>query len=82
MGWKVHELKRSYEDVVYAVDDILTNEIQALQLQLKTCNDYNEDYNEKQTSSVHILSQYLGQPMKFSAKPSKLATFHNPTIFR
>ena len=53
IGWKIRRLKSSYE-VISAFDDILTNGIQAQQLQWKKCVDHNEDHIEKLILFGHI----------------------------
>ena len=47
VGRKVYRLESSYDDVISAVDDFFTNEIQALQHQRKKCVDCKGDYVEK-----------------------------------
>ena len=41
------ELKSSYDDIISACDDFLTNGIQTLQHHWKKCVDCKEDYAEK-----------------------------------
>ena len=43
--------------------------IQALQYWRKKCLDRSRDNLEKYTSFVHILWEYFGQPLNFSADP-------------
>ena len=57
----MERLKRSYDDIISAVDTFLTNGIQALWQRWKKYGVCKEDYVEKQTSFCHIPWEYLGQ---------------------
>ena len=57
-------LKSSYDGIISAVDDFLTNGIQTPQHRWKKCVDCKGYYVEKLTSYGHFPRKYLGQPKK------------------
>ena len=59
----------SYDDVISAVDNFLTNGIQTLQHWWNMCVGRKRYYVEKTTSFGHIPGEYLDQLMNFSADP-------------
>ena len=65
-------LKSTYNDNISAVDDFLTNGIQALQHRRNKCVDCKGHYVKKQTLFGSISWEHLGQPVNFPANPRML----------
>ena len=47
-------MKNSYDDVISAIDNFLTNEVRLLQHRWKKCVHFKRNYAEKKTLICHI----------------------------